>query len=280
MHPTRLEIALSPCPNDVFFLSGLILKKILSPFALSFHFADIESLNEAILKKEFPVIKASFAVYPEVFEDYEILGAGAALGFGVGPILVSNTHLKENFLGLKIAIPGKYTTAHFLWNLFFGTAYVEKIFIPYNEIIPALKARKVDLGILIHEGRFVYEKYGLFKISDLGELWEKKTHLPLPLGGFFIKRDLPKDIKRTILKLFRKSLEYALQHQEEIYPLLKQYAQEMDRETLFRHVKTFVNEYTYKLEGEGLEALKVFLKFLGLKGNISEFLWEEEDGIS
>lgn len=279
MYPKRVEIALSPCPNDVFFLSGLILKRVLPPFDLSFHFADIESLNESVLKKEFPVIKASFAIYPEIYKDYEILGAGSALGFGVGPILVSHTYLQENFSGLKLALPGKYTTAHFLWNHFFGSFSVEKLFLPYNEIISALRARKVDLGLLIHEGRFVYEKYGLYKISDLGALWERETQAPLPLGGFFIKRDLPTEIKKEVLRIFRKSLEYASLHKEEVYPLLKQYAQEMEKEVIFKHIETYVNKYTYKLEGEGLEGLKIFLKHLGMEGNFPEFLWEDQNGI-
>ncbi len=281
MHSERLEIALSPCPNDVFLVAGLILKKVPHSLDLTFHFVDIETLNEFLLEKKFPVIKGSFAVYSEILRDYEILGVGSALGFGVGPILVAKeSHRGGDFSGLKIALPGRHTTAHFLWNYFYGDAKVEKLFLPFNEIIPALLEGKADLGILIHEGRFVYQKYQLTLVSDLGALWERETKAPLPLGGFFIKRELPRPLKNEILKLFRQSLNYALSHREEVYPLLKEYAQELDKEVIFKHIDTYVNPFTYRLEGEGLRGLEIFLKALGLKEALSNYLWEEENGIA
>jgi 1,4-dihydroxy-6-naphthoate synthase len=84
----KLEIALSPCPNDVFIVSGIILKKIESPFEFNFYFEDIETLNNLAIKRAFPIIKASFAIWDSIFSDYELLPVGSALGFGVGPLLV------------------------------------------------------------------------------------------------------------------------------------------------------------------------------------------------
>lgn len=275
-----MEIILSPCPNDVFILSGLILKKIPTTLNLSFHFADIQTLNELLLQKKYPIIKASFAIYPEVYKEYQILGIGSALGYGVGPILVSKMFSKEmNFTGYKVALPGKYTTAHFLWNYFYKFE-VEKVFLSYEAIIPALLEGKVDLGILIHEGRFVYEKYGLYLISDLGDLWEKRHHCPLPLGGFFIKRNLPEAIKKEIYTSFRRSLDYAWAHQDEVFPLLKQYAQELDREVIFKHIETYVNQYTYKLNDEAKKGLSIFFESLGLEDVLEAYIWEVKDGIS
>ncbi len=275
MSSERVEIAASPCPNDVFILSGLLEKKILTPFEITFKFADIETLNELALRKEIPVIKASFAIYPHICEDYEILSCGSALGFGVGPILISRDEFSDerDLQGRKIALPGKFTTANFLYDFFFN-GKGEKIFLPYHEIIPALLERKADFGVLIHEGRFVYEKYGLKLVCDLGELWEKKTTAPLPLGGFFIKRGLSDNLKKEILKVLRKSLQYAWEHREEVYPLLKQYAQELEKEVIFKHVETYVNRFTFRLEGEALYGLKIFMEFLGLRGGIKKFIWE------
>lgn len=281
MYIKKLEVALSPCPNDVFFLAGLILKKLSTSLDFSFTFADIETLNEFLLQGKFPVLKASFAIYGEVYKEYEILGAGSALGFGAGPILVARRPIKEDELSnVKIAIPGKHTTAHFLWNYFYNHLKVEKVFLPFDQIIPALLKGQVDLGLLIHEGRFVYEKYGLHLISDLGALWEKETKAPLPLGGFFIKRDLSKELKDEILKAFRKSLDYAQGHKEEILPLLKKYAQELDTEIIYKHIETYVNKYTYKLEDKGLKGLDFFLKVMGIKGELLDYLWEDTSGIS
>lgn len=271
----RVEIAASPCPNDIFILAGLLEKKIQLPFEITFRFKDIETLNELALKKGPSVIKASFAIYSLIYEEYEILSCGSALGFGVGPILISQKEISSNIelIGKKIAIPGRHTTANFLYDFFFN-GKGEKIYLLYNEIIPSLLSKKTDLGVLIHEGRFVYKKHGLKLVCDLGELWEKKTAAPLPLGGFFIKRNLPDEVKNEILAALRKSLQYAWEHKEEVYPLLKQYAQELDRSVIFEHVETYVNRFTYRLEGEALQGLKIFMNFLGLKGDIEEFIWD------
>lgn len=271
----RVEIAASPCPNDVFILSGFLENKIQPPFEITFTFADIETLNELALEGKYPVVKASFAIYPLICEDYQILSCGSALGFGVGPILISREDIKpdEDFSEKRIALPGKHTTAHFLYDFFFyGKG--KKMFLFYHEVIPALLDKKADLGVLIHEGRFVYQKYGLKLISDLGELWERKTEAPLPLGGFFIKRNLSDEMKKEILRCLRKSLQYAWEHKEEVYPLLKKYAQELDKEVIFRHVETYVNRFTLRLEEEALEGLKIFMNFFGLKGDIQKFIWE------
>lgn len=275
MYSERVEIAASPCPNDVFILSGLLYKKIQPSFEITIRLADIETLNELALKKEISVIKASFAIYPLIYEEYEILSCGSALGFGVGPILISQKEISINteLTGKRVAIPGRYTTANFLYDFFFN-GKGDKIFLPYHEIIPALLNKKADFGVLIHEGRFVYENYGLKLVCDLGELWEKKTTSPLPLGGFFIKRGLSDKVKNEILSALRKSLQYAWEHKEEVYPLLKSYAQELDRAVIFKHVETYVNRFTYRLEGEALEGLKIFMNFLGLKGDIKKFIWE------
>lgn len=275
-----MEIVLSPCPNDVFILSGLILKKIPTSLNISFQFADIETLNELLLQKKYPIIKASFAVYPEVYKEYQILGVGSALGYGVGPILVSKyIHKDMDFTGLKVALPGKHTTAHFLWNYFYKFE-VEKIFLTYDAIIPALLEGKADLGILIHEGRFVYEKYGLYLISDLGALWEKKHKALLPLGGFFIKRKISEETKNEIYALFKKSLDYAWANKEEVYMLLEKYAQELDREVIFRHIATYVNKYTYELEDEAKKGLKIFFETFGMRDPLEHYIWEVKNGIS
>jgi 1,4-dihydroxy-6-naphthoate synthase len=273
MHIKKLEIALSPCPNDVFIVSGLLLKRIETPFKLSFHFEDIETLNNFAIKGIFPIIKASFAIWHLIYSEYELLPVGSALGFGVGPLLVGKKHYNtKDFSNLKITIPGEHTTAHFLFN-FFYQGKIEKIFVRYDKVIPLLLENKADLGILIHEGRFVYSKYNLYKIEDLGEFWEKNTEAPLPLGGFFIKRDLSEEEKRKITELFRKSLDWAGKNWEEVLPLLKTYAQELDEETIRKHVNTYVNKYTYELKDSALKGLTILKEFLKIKKSLQELIW-------
>lgn len=269
----KLEIALSPCPNDVFIVSGIILKKIKSPFEVNFYFEDIETLNNLAIKRVFPIIKASFAIWNFIFSDYELLPVGSALGFSVGPLLVGlKSYSIEDFSKLKIAIPGKHTTAHMLFNFYYPDK-IEKIFVKYDQVIPFLLEGKTELGILIHEGRFLYYKYGLHKILDLGEYWEKITKAPLPLGGFFIKKALSKKIKNEIVNLFRKSINWAKNNWEEVFPLLKSYAQEMEEEIIKKHVDTYVNEYTYELKDFALEGLTILKDFLNIKKSLKDLIW-------
>ena len=273
MHNQKLEIALSPCPNDVFIVSGILLKKFEMPFDFGFRFEDIETLNNLAIKGLFPVIKASFAIWNFIYSEYELLPVGSALGFGVGPLLVGKKpYPVEDFKKLKIAIPGEHTTAHFLFNFFYKKK-IKKIFVSYDRIIPLLLENKVDMGILIHEGRFVYSKYNFYKIVDLGEHWERVTGAPLPLGGFFIKKNLSQNTKNTIAKLFRKSINWAKDNWDEVFPLLKAYAQELNQDTIKKHVDTYVNEYTYKLKGPALKGLTIFKEFLNIKRSLEDLVW-------
>jgi len=273
MHGEKLEIALSPCPNDVFIVSGLLLKKFNSFFEFTFYFEDIETLNNLAIKGAFPVIKASFAIWNLIYSDYELLPVGAAIGFGVGPLLVGIKPYDLNeFSNLKIAIPGEHTTAHLLFN-FFYQGKIEKIFTRYDKVIPLLMENKAELGILIHEGRFVYSKYGLYKIVDLGEFWEKSTKAPLPLGGFFVKRELHEEKKAELTRLFRLSLNWAKNNWKEALPLLKSYAQELDEKVIKRHVETYVNEYTYELKNSALKGLTFLKDFLKIKKSLQELIW-------
>lgn len=283
MFSQRVEIALSPCPNDVFILSGLILGSIKTTLEVGFIFADIEELNTWALEGRFSVIKASFALYPQIASNYEIMGCGSAIGFGLGPLLVSLREVSfnpanKNSINKRVALPGRFTTANFLMDFLFPQVY-EKVYLPYHEIIPTLLAQRVDYGVLIHEGRFVFEKYGLKLVADLGKLWEQATKLPLPLGGFFIKRSLPEELKRTLLWSFRRSLEFAQKNRKEVYFLLKQHAQELEPEVIFKHVDTYVNRFTYKLTKEAVESFRVFFQYLRFAFDPKRDIWECEDGI-
>ncbi|MFN3568357.1 MAG: MqnA/MqnD/SBP family protein, partial [Caldimicrobium sp.] len=73
---------------------------------------------------------------------------------------------------------------------------------------------------------------------------------------------------------------YAWAHQDEVFPLLKQYAQELDREVIFKHIETYVNQYTYKLNDEAKKGLSIFFESLGLEDVLEAYIWEVKDGIS
>jgi len=269
----ELKIAVSPCPNDIFTISGLLLNKVSSYFCFRFYFEDVETLNKWAIEKDFDIIKTSFGVWNKIYKKYELLPVGSALGFGIGPLLVGwKDFSPSEFTSLKIAIPGENTTAHYLFN-FFYSGNIKKIFTRYDEIIPLLVKKICDLGILIHEGRFVYQKYSLKVIIDLGSFWEKKTGTPVPLGGYFVNRKLSSDIKKNIVEVLRNSLKWAKNSWQEVFPLLKKHAQELEEKIIKKHVETYVNKYTFELKNDALKSLKVFAKLTGIKDNLEKLIF-------
>ena len=270
----KLEIAISPCPNDTFVFGPLVLGWIKVPFRTEFRFEDIETLNRMALRGEVPVVKLSFALLPEVAERYLVLPVGAALGRGVGPLLVGRKpYTPEEVPKLKVLLPGEHTTAHLLFRLAFPGAE-RKIFVPYHEIIPGVLRDEAEAGVIIHEGRFVFRDYGLHQILDLGAWWEGETGLPLPLGGIFARRDLPPERLKALTSAIRQSLELAERHFDELYPFIAEKARELSREVIIRHLVTYVNEFTRDLGREGRKALEALAKKAKPEAQI--FIWGEK----
>jgi 1,4-dihydroxy-6-naphthoate synthase len=221
---------------------------------------DVEALNQRALRKEADVTKISFAAYTKVTDAYQLLDAGSALGNGVGPLLISKiAYLESDVPNLKVAIPGKNTTANFLFSFFFPQTKNKKEII-FSEIEDAVLSGKVDAGVIIHENRFTYEGKGLKKICDLGELWEKETGQPIPLGGIAVKRNLSAAIKEKINRVMRRSVEFALANPASSYDYVKSNAQEMDEEVRRKHITLYVNNYSVNLGTEGRKAIKIFFE--------------------
>ena len=221
--------------------------------------ADIEALNHAAFAGQPDVTKLSFHAYAYCADKYMLLDAGSALGRNCGPLLISRRPIGREEVErgqLTIAIPGRYTTANFLCGLAFPAAR-NKTEVLFSEIEPALLADTFDAGVIIHENRFTYQAKGLRKIVDLGEFWESETGAPIPLGGIVVKRSLPDDVKRTINRVMRRSVEYAFAHREASLPYVRAHAQEMSEEVMYQHIDLYVNQYSVDLGDEGRRAVEV-----------------------
>src|SRR4030095_7071089 len=114
-----------------------------------------------------------------------------------------------------------------------------------------------DAGLLIHENRFTYEAKGLKKIIDLGEFWESETGAPIPLGGIVVKRALPDDVKRRVNRVVRRSVEYAFAHRDASLPYVREHAQEMSEEVMYKHIDLYVNQFSADLGIEGRRAIEL-----------------------
>lgn len=258
----RLTLGFSPCPNDTFIFDALVNKKI-DTEGLSFELtiADVEKLNKLAFQHSLDITKVSYYAYACLMQDYIVLDAGSALGNNCGPLLISKPENQNSKIeGLTIAIPGKYTTANFLLSLAFPEA-MNKIEMLFSDIENAILQNNVDAGLIIHENRFTYQDKGLIKIIDLGEYWEAKTGLPIPLGGIVIKRSLPSAISQKVNHVLRKSVEYALANPASSREYVRQYAQEMAENVRKQHIQLYVNNYSISLGNTGRNAVKTLFEW-------------------
>jgi len=254
-------LGFSPCPNDTFIFDALVHGKI-DTECLEFEviMKDVEELNQMAFRKELDITKLSYHAFAHLTNDYVLLNAGSALGRNCGPLFISkNQHPISGIQHLRIAIPGKYTTANFLLLLAFPEAK-NKVEMLFSEIEEAVLSGKVDAGVIIHENRFTYEQKGLKKIMDLGEWWEKETDMPIPLGGIAVKRDLSIEIQQKINRVLKRSVQFAFENPKSSYAFMHKHAQEMDKKVMYQHVDLYVNDFTLDLGEEGKRAVKLLFE--------------------
>ncbi|HDZ20969.1 hypothetical protein LCGC14_0253950 [marine sediment metagenome] len=252
-----LSVAYSPCPNDTFMFHDVATGKLRLPGRdIQVHLHDVETLNRMAMEATFDVTKLSLHAWLLVEDAYRMLGVGAAMGKGCGPVIVAGKAIAPaDLAGCRIAIPGELTTAHLLLQLFQPTVG-EKIFVRYDRVMDLVASGQADAGVIIHEGRFTYAKAGLKLVADLGQWWQEQTDLPIPLGCFAARRDLGAETISQFEALLRTSIENALADPGPAREYAKTYAQEMDEAVLTQHVEMFVNDYSLALGDEGGAAVE------------------------
>jgi len=269
----KLTLGFSPCPNDTFIFDALIHHKIDTEgldFEVCFH--DVETLNQKALKGELDITKLSFHAFAYVIDQYVLLDAGSALGFGVGPLLISKNEYLANHpdnlvKDLRVGIPGKYTTANFLLGIAFPHLQ-EKQEMVFSEIEQSLLDEKIDLGLIIHENRFTYQDKGLFKVMDLGNYWEQLTGCAIPLGGIVMNRKLDLETRHKVNSLIRKSVEFAFQNPKSGLDFIRLHAQEMEESVMYKHIELYVNKYSIDHGKGGRKAIDLLFSMAEKKGLI------------
>jgi 1,4-dihydroxy-6-naphthoate synthase len=251
-----LTLGFSTCPNDTFIFDAMVNGRIdTEGLRFELHLADVEELNRLAFSTSLDITKVSYHAFAYLSASYQLLTAGSALGFNNGPLLISKHKIYPDELsGLRIAIPGKYTTA----NLLLSIAYPDlknKIEYLFSDIEEVILSGEADAGVIIHENRFTYRAKGLRKIIDLGEYWDQLTGLPIPLGGIIIKRSLPKEIRLKVNRIMKRSVEHALQNPNDSLPYVKKHAQSMDENVMRKHIQLYVNDFTVDLGMKGREAI-------------------------
>ena len=249
----RLKLHISPCPNDTFMFHALVHGLVDCEgleFEVEYH--DIEQLNSRAMAAEADVSKISCAVLPAITKSYALLDSGAALGRGNGPLLIK----RKGFQGelKRVAVPGEYTTANALVSGLFPLID-ERTPLLFSEIAEAVERGDYDGGVLIHEGRFVYERRNLELVADLGVEWERLTDLPLPLGGIVVRRELGAELKERMERVLRRSIEYAFANPMASRDFVKAHARELEDEVIDKHIALFVNDFSLSLGNQGRQAI-------------------------
>jgi 1,4-dihydroxy-6-naphthoate synthase len=270
----ELHLGFSPCPNDTFIFDAMLHGKI-DTEGITFIpvIEDVETLNQKALQQELAITKLSYHAFAHLVDKYILLDAGSALGFGVGPLLISKNkieNIEDKIANLKIGIPGKLTTANFLLNIAFPQAQ-QKVEMVFSEIENALINEEIDLGLIIHENRFTYAAKGLHKVIDLGSFWEQKTGSAIPLGGIVMSRKYDKQTLDKVNRIMASSVEFAMKNPLSSAAFVKQHAQEMEESVVVKHIQLYVNKYSLNLGVEGRKAVSTLLDSAVAQGLILPF---------
>jgi 1,4-dihydroxy-6-naphthoate synthase len=249
----ELNLGISPCPNDIFIFSGLILNEVqIENISLKIQYLDIETLNLQAQLGALDVVKISYANYPRCKKDYQLLTAGGALGRGVGPLLLSNGGQWRQ--DQEVAVPGLYTTANFLLD-FWARHQLKKRFIQFDHLYQHLCQTPDSQGVVIHEKRFTYAADGLTLIQDLGTHWEHQTGFPIPLGALAAKHSLSAE---DLTSAVQRSLQWAYANHDRAFALCQQYSADLSAEVIQGHIKLYVNDFSMDLGSEGRKAVEFF----------------------
>lgn len=251
---TTLTLGISPCPNDVYIFSGLLLGALQTD-GMDFRvdFQDVETLNARAQAGTIDVVKISYANFFHCQAQYDLLPCGGALGRGVGPLLLSNGN--DWHPDREVLVPGEYTTANFLLD-FYAARPLHKQFLPFDALYSRLRGITRAQGVVIHEKRFTYAADGLHLIQDLGDYWEKKTGFAIPLGAIAARKGLNHD---GLAGAVRESLRWAYAHDEEAFALCRQYAQDLNPDVVRAHIELYVNSFSEDVGPEGQAAVDFFL---------------------
>jgi 1,4-dihydroxy-6-naphthoate synthase len=252
----KLKLGFSPCPNDTFIFDAMVHGRIdTEGLEFDYFLADVEELNRKTFTSDVDITKISCYAYTFVAGDYLILDSGSAVGHGNGPLLISKHYIHPSEIPeVRIAIPGKYTTANLLLSIAWPEADKKTEYL-FSDIEKILLEEKTDAGLIIHETRFTYRQKGLRLITDLGKYWEGLTGLPIPLGIIVVNRRIPPDVASKINRVLRRSIEYAFEDSSASYGFVASNAREMESKVVNSHIKLYVNEYTLQLGHHGKEAI-------------------------
>ena len=264
MEAPPLDLGFSPCPNDTFVFHALTHGLVAPESSWNVRLEDVETLNGLAQDLALDVAKVSYHAFATIADAWWMLPAGGALGRGVGPLIVTRDPLKD-VRGRTVATPGGRTTANLLLRLW-APAGTRTVPMRYDRIMPAVASGDVDAGLIIHESRFTYGRYGLRRHLDLGAWWEEVSGAPIPLGGIAVRRDLAPEQAGRVAEAVAASVRHARSHPDASRSYVAEHAQEMEPDVRERHIELYVNEFTDDVGEEGRRAVRTLFRYAAERG--------------
>src|SRR5436305_1887180 len=153
---------------------GLANGRVKSDFEFEHILRDIQTLNEWAMEGRLESTAISVHAFAYVADKYALLRHGGSFGENYGPMLIAREPIsKEKLRETTIAVPGKLTSAFLQLNLFLPNPKYSVV--PFDEIMPAVREGKYDVGLIIHEGQLTWKDEGLVQIADFGRWWKAET---------------------------------------------------------------------------------------------------------
>src|SRR5262245_25227214 len=252
-----LRFGHSPDADDAFMFYGFHTGEAVVEGARIEHvLEDIQSLNRRALDRaDLELTAVSAHAYALLADRYAVLSCGASMGMGYGPVVVAREPASLTALrGRRVAIPGPLTTAALLLRI--ECPDCVPVEVRFDRIPSAVAAGEVDAGVIIHESQLTYERQGLVKVLDFGELWQRRDGLPLPLGLDVVRRDLGAELMSAVSRGFRASIQAARDHEDEAVRYALQFGRGLDHEDGRRFVRMYVNDLTLDMGENGRRALE------------------------
>lgn len=263
---TTIRVGHSPDPDDAFMFHALAANKIdTGPYEFVHELVDIETLNRRALNGELELSAVSIHGYAYLTDKYALCPCGASMGDRYGPMVIATKkYTLDELKKLTIAVPGTLTSAYLTLRLCLGNDF-QFVVVPFDKIFEAVEAgewdgKKVDAGLIIHEGQLTYGDRKLELCVDLGEWWFQETGLPLPLGGNVIRKDLGPAAMKEVNRLMKASIEYGLKHRKDALEHAMQYGRDLNRAQADKFVGMYVNDWTVDWGSRGREAVALLLR--------------------
>jgi 1,4-dihydroxy-6-naphthoate synthase len=269
-----IKIAHSPDSDDAFMFYAIKEAKVnLKDYQFEFSSDEIDILNMEAINNEFKydIFAVSFHAYAKLRDKFQILNSGASMGGkDYGPKLVTNKNLSildlQNFSQLKIAVPGKLTSAFLVLKEWLkeNNIKADYVFCSYNEVFKLLDQEKVEASLLIHEAQLRYQELGYRLIVDLGIWWyEKHSGLNMPLGCNVIRKDLGTKVINDIESILKESIVWGLNNFEEVLAYSRNFANnQLNDEKAKLYIEMYVNDSTVELSTKDHESINKLLSLV------------------